>query len=78
MKFSALLLVAGLGLAALNPAEAKMKTPKSDNPKSTNANVKRASRKSRKGFKATKYKAPRVSKKPKRAKYGVTHTSKHT
>jgi hypothetical protein len=73
MKFSALLLVAGLGLAALTPAEAKMKTPKSDN-----ANVQRASRKSRKGFKATKYKAPKVSKKPRRAKYGVTHTSKHS
>jgi hypothetical protein len=73
MKFSALLLVAGLGLAALTPAEAKMKTPKS-----ANANVKRASRKSRKGFKATKYKAPKASKKQKNAKYGVTHTSKHS
>jgi hypothetical protein len=73
MKFSALLLVAGLGLAALTPASAKVKTPKSDN-----ANVKRASRKSKKGFKATKYKAPKVSKKPKRAKYGASQSTKHT
>jgi hypothetical protein len=71
MKFSALLLVVGLGLAALMPASAKVKTPKSDN-----ANVQRASRKSKKGFKATKYKAPKVSKKPKRAKYGTAHPAK--
>jgi hypothetical protein len=67
MKLSAPLLIAGLGLMAIAPADAKVKTPKSDN-----ANVKRASRKSKKGFKATKYKAPKVSKKPKRAKYGVS------
>jgi hypothetical protein len=72
MKLRALLLVTGLGLAAIAPAEAKIKTPKS-----TNANVKRASRKSRKGFKATKYKAPKF-KKPKSAKYGTSHLSKHS
>jgi hypothetical protein len=70
MKLSAPLLILGFGLMAIAPADAKTKTPES-----TNANVQRASRKSRKGFKATKYKAPKVSKKPKRAKYGVTHTS---
>jgi hypothetical protein len=70
MKLSAPLLIVGLGLMAIGPAHAKVKTPKSDN-----ANVKRASRKSKKGFKATKYKAPKVSKKPKRAKYGA---SQHT
>jgi hypothetical protein len=72
MKLSALLLVTGLGLAAIAPAEAKIKTPKS-----TNANVQRASRKSKKGFKATKYKAPKF-KKPKSAKYGASHSSKHS
>lgn len=70
MKCSALLLIAGLGLA-LVPAEAKT-------PKSANANVKEATRKPRK-FKAMKYKAPKKSKKPKAAKYGVSHLpSKHT
>ena len=73
MKFGALLLVAGLGLSALMPASAKVKTPKSEN-----ANVQRASRKSKKGFKATKYKAPKMSKKPKRAKYGASPSTKHT
>jgi hypothetical protein len=73
MKFSALLLVVGLGLAAVAPADARTETPKS-----TNANVQRAMRKSKKGFHATKYKAPKVSKKPKRVKYGVTRLSKHT
>ena len=75
MKVSALLLVTGLGLAAIAPAEAKIKTPKS-----TNANVKRASKKSSKGFKpakATKYKAPKF-KKPKSAKFGKTHAPKHS
>jgi hypothetical protein len=67
MKLSAPLLMVGLGLMAIAPAHAKIKTPKSEN-----ANVKRASRKSKKGFKATKYKAPKMSKKPKRAKYGAT------
>jgi hypothetical protein len=73
MKLSAPLLIVGLGLMAIAPAHAKLKTPKSDN-----ANVQRASRKSRKGFKATKYKAPKLSKKPKRAKYGMSHPVKHT
>jgi hypothetical protein len=73
MQLSALLLAAGLGLLAIAPADAKVKTPKSDN-----ANVKRASRKSKKGFKATKYKAPKMSKKPKRAKYGASQSTKHT
>ena len=67
MKLSAPLLIVGLGLITIAPAHAKLKTPKSEN-----ANVKRASRKSKKGFRATKYKAPKVSKKPKRAKYGAT------
>lgn len=66
MKLSAPLLIVGLGLITIAPVHAKIKTPKSDN-----ANVKRASRKSKKGFRATKYKAPKVSKKPKRAKYGA-------
>ena len=72
MKLSAPLLILGFGLMAIAPADAKTKTPQS-----TNANVQLASRKSKKGFRATKYKAPKVSKKPKRAKYGVTST-KHT
>ena len=70
MKLSAPLLIVGLGLIALAPVHAKTKTPKSDN-----ANVKRASHKSKKGFRATKYKAPKLSKKPKRAKYGTTQHS---
>jgi hypothetical protein len=72
MKLSALLLVAGLGLTAIAPADAKTKTPKSDN-----ANVQRASKKSKKGFKATKYKAPKASKKMKRAKFGKARPAKH-
>ena len=72
MKLSAPLLIVGLGLMAIAPAHAKVKTPKSDN-----ANVKRASRKSKKGFKATKYKAPKASKKMKRAKFGKVRPAKH-
>ena len=72
MKLSAPLLIVGLGLMAIAPADAKVKTPKSDN-----ANVKRASRKSKKGFKATKYKAPKASKKMKRAKFGKVRPAKH-
>ena len=71
MKLSAPLLIVGLGLMAIAPANAKIKTPKSEN-----ANVKRASRKSKKGFRATKYKAPKPSKKMKRAKYGKTRPAK--
>jgi hypothetical protein len=71
MKLSALLLIAGLGLIAVTPAAAKTRT-------TTNANVRRAQRKSKKGFKAVKYKAPKHSKKPKAAKYGVTRLSRHT
>jgi hypothetical protein len=72
MKLSAPLLMVGLGLMAIPGAHAKVKTPKSEN-----ANVQRASRKSKKGFKATKYKAPKASKKMKGAKYGKTHPAKH-
>jgi hypothetical protein len=68
MNLCALLIVAVLGLVALAPAEAKTNTPKS-----ANAKVQRASRKSNKKFKPMKYKAPKHSKKPKSAKYGVKH-----
>jgi hypothetical protein len=66
---NALLVVVGLGFLAISPAEAKVKTPKSQN-----ANVKQATRKAKK-YKAGKYKAPKLSKKPSksaRVKYGVT------
>jgi hypothetical protein len=68
MKLRALLLAACLGLTAIAPLAAKTKTPKS-----SNANVKQATRKAPK-YKPMKYKAPKLSKKkPKAAKYGVSH-----
>jgi hypothetical protein len=71
MKLSALLLAAGLGLVAIGPAGAKT-------PEGANDNVKHALRKPRK-FKPAKYKAPKKSKKPKAAKYGVSHLpTRHT
>lgn len=66
MHLSALLLVAGLGMAALFPAYAGDSRPQSNNP-----NVKRAMKKS-KNFKPAKYKpykSPKRSKKPARVKY---------
>jgi hypothetical protein len=68
-KIRTLLAIATLGLLAIAPAEAKkLKTPKSDN-----ANVKQATKKAKK-YKPTKYKAPKLSKKPPksaRVKYGA-------
>jgi hypothetical protein len=71
MGLRATLVIAGLCLATLAPAEAKDKRPQSTNP-----NVKRAQKKAMKGrkMKATKYKAPKKSKKSPRASYGVKHT----
>jgi hypothetical protein len=63
-----MLVVVGLGFLAIGSAEAKVKTPKSQN-----ANVKQATRKAKK-YKPGKYKAPKLSKKPgksSRVKYGV-------
>ncbi len=66
--------VLGLSLLAIAPAEAKkLKTPKSEN-----ANVQSATKKSKK-YKPTKYKAPKLSKKPgksSKAKYGLKSTKK--
>jgi hypothetical protein len=69
MNLRALLMVGGLGLATLASADAKDTRPKSSNP-----NVKRAVRKAKKTKATGKYKAPRKTKKPTPAKYGVTHT----
>lgn len=68
MKLRAPLILAGLSLFALPPAEAKVKTPKSPN-----ANVQKANHKARK-YKPPKYKSENYSKKPKksaRVKYGA-------
>jgi hypothetical protein len=65
---SALLVIAGLALSTLSPAYAKQKRPKS-----TNANVQHAMKKTKKirPAKYKPYKAPKRSKKAARAKYGV-------
>ncbi len=63
-------IAAGLALA---PAEAKVKTPKSENASAYSPNVKRA-RKNKLNYKAKKIKKQNFSKKPKksaRVKYGV-------
>jgi hypothetical protein len=72
MTLRSLLIAAGMGIVAVVPAAAKTKTPKS-----TNANVHQATRKAKK-YKPTKYKAPKLSKKPgksARAKYGAKQKS---
>ena len=72
-KVRTLLAIAGLGLLVLAPAEAKkVKTPKSDN-----ANVQRSTKKGKK-YKASKYKNPKLSKKPGKSagmKYGSKQKS---
>jgi hypothetical protein len=68
MKLRAFVLAAALGLIAISPAAAKVKTPKS-----SNANVKRANRKAKK-FKPGKYKTQKVSKQPKNSGRVVKHT----
>ena len=68
MKMCALVVVAGLSLAAMAPAEAKVKTPKSENAKTAaqNGNVNHAQRSAKKFKPNYKYKAPKHSKKPPR------------
>ena len=68
MNLRALLIIGGLGLATFASAEAKDKRPKS-----TNSNVKHAMRKAKKIKPASKYKAPKRTKQPAAAKYGVNH-----
>ena len=63
MKLRALLAIMGFALASFAPAYAKDKRPQSNNP-----NVKRAMKKAKK-VKPGKYKAPKTSKKQKRATY---------
>jgi len=65
MNLRALLIIGGLGLATFASAEAKDKRPKS-----TNSNVKHAMRKAKKIKPASKYKAPKKTKRPPAAKYG--------
>ena len=65
MFLRVLLILAGLGLATLTPAAAMAKKPQSTNP-----NVKRAMKKTKK-VKPAKYKAPKKSRPPARATYGV-------
>ena len=64
MNLRALLMVTGLGVATLISGYAKAR------PQSTNPNVKRAMKKAKK-VRPAKYKAPKMSKKPPRAKYGA-------
>jgi hypothetical protein len=68
MNLRALLILGGLGLATFASADAKDTKPKSSNP-----NVKRAVRKAKKVKATGKYKAPKKTKKPSAAKYGVKH-----
>jgi hypothetical protein len=64
MYMRKLLIIVGLGVASLLPAFA------ADNrPQSTNPNVKRAVKKSKK-VRPAKYKAPKKNKKPKHATFG--------
>ena len=63
MKLRALLVIVSLGLASLAPTYAGDTRPQSNNP-----NVKRAMKKAKK-VKPGKYKAPKTSKKQKRATY---------
>ena len=65
MNLRALLIIGGLGLATFASAEAKDKRPKS-----SNSNVKHAMRKAKKIKPASKYKAPKKTKRPPAAKYG--------
>jgi hypothetical protein len=67
MNLRALLVIGGLGLATLAPGYAK-----GDRPQSNNPNVKHAMKKAKK-VRPRKYKAPKKSKKPKSARYGVKH-----
>jgi hypothetical protein len=65
MKLRALLTIGGIALATFAPAYGKTK--------STNPNVKRATKKPRKFKPNSKYKAKKA-KKPAAAAYGVKHT----
>jgi hypothetical protein len=65
MHLRALAVLAGIGVATLLSAEAK-----DHRPKSSNSNVRRATKKTRK-VKPVKYKAPKRSKKPAHAIYGA-------
>ena len=68
MNLRALLIIGGLGLATFASAEAKDKRPKTSNP-----NVNHAVRKAKKIKPAAKYKAPKRTKRPAAAKYGVKY-----
>jgi len=68
MNLRALLIIGGLGLTTFASAEAKDKRPKTSNP-----NVKHAMRKAKKIKPAAKYKAPKRTKRPAAATYGVKH-----
>jgi len=72
MKLRVLLVCAVLGLIAVAPAAAKVKTPKSPN-----ANVKHANRKAKK-FKPGKYKAQKFSQKPPKSARMKAGVIKHT
>ena len=65
MVLRALLITIGLSFATFAPASAKDTRPQWDNP-----NVKHAMKKAKK-VRPGKYKAPKRSKKPARARYGV-------
>jgi hypothetical protein len=64
MHVRTLLILAGLGVAALLPAFGD------DRPQSSNPNVRRAMKTAKK-VRPSKYKAPKKSKKPARATYGA-------
>jgi hypothetical protein len=65
MRLRALMVLAGIGVFTLLPGYAK-----DNRPQSSNANVRRAMKKSKK-VRPAKYKAPKKSKKPARATYGA-------
>ena len=65
MRLRALMVLAGIGVFTLLPGYAK-----DNRPRSTNPNVRRAMKKSKK-VRPAKYKAPKKSKKPARATYGA-------
>ena len=68
MNLRALLITGGLGLATFAAAEAKDTRPKPNNP-----NVKHAVRKAKKTKATGKYTAPKKTKRPPAAKYGVRY-----
>ena len=67
MNVRALLIICGLGLTLLAPGFAKDRRAQSNNP-----NVKSAMKKAKK-VRPRKHKAPKKSRKPASAKYGVKH-----